>query len=446
MTSRPLLAALSCKGNTHLIIGDNNPLAASRCTASLSAGAHPILVTETPPPTNLLPSIESQEIQWENSVFQEEMLFRLGRKEVNHTVDAVFFTARTPSTPAAVKTCLRHRIPVNVVDAPDLCTFSLLSVHADGPLQVGVSTGGHGCGLAVRVRRHVAAQLPRGFGLAVESGPGHPSLLTIATLSALRTADIVLADKLIPSAILGLIPRRTPLQIARKFPGHADAAQSELLDAALDAVSAGKTVVRLKQGDPFVYGRGGEEVSFFRHRGLAHRTRSSSAPPPANKADPPTTTPLLPLPNNNLPHGPPPHPGPHPRPPHSRLAPNTPAAVIERASCPDQRVIRCPLRHVPDALAHHAPRPPGLLVVGRACDALCDAVPDDGRLPWRVEDEGFRVLDDYDFLDYGRPAFVDDGEQGHDQRRDQRRDQRHDERHDDRHDDNPNPNSPVGSE
>ncbi|PHH68652.1 hypothetical protein CDD80_7369 [Ophiocordyceps camponoti-rufipedis] len=111
--------------------------------------------------------------------------------------------------------------------------------------------------------------------------------------------------------------------------------------------------------------------------------------------------------------------------------PDTPAAVIERASCPDQRVIRSQLRHVPDALAHHAARPPGLLVVGRACDALCDAVPEDGRYPWRVEDDGFRDLDD--FVDYVRPAFGDDGER------------QHDEQHNVQHNGALN-NPPVGSE
>ena len=102
----------------------------------------------------------------------------------------------------------------------------------------------------------------------VGSGPGHPALLTVAALHALRTATTALSDKLVPSEVLALIPSTTNLHIARKFPGNAEGAQSELMQLALDAARRGETVVRLKQGDPFVYGRGGEEVLFFRQHGF----------------------------------------------------------------------------------------------------------------------------------------------------------------------------------
>jgi uroporphyrin-III C-methyltransferase len=67
----------------------------------------------------------------------------------------------------------------------------------------------------------------------------------------------------------------------------------------------------------------------------------------------------------------------------------TPCAVIERASCPDQRVIRTTLRFVVEAIEQEGSRPPGLLVVGRACETLY--TPEKGR-SWVVED-GFRCLD-----------------------------------------------------
>ncbi|EFY87842.1 siroheme synthase, putative [Metarhizium acridum CQMa 102] len=118
-----------------------------------------------------------------------------------------------------------------------------------------------------------AASSPRGRIVLAGSGPGDPSLLTTATLRAIQTADVVLADKLVPSGVLDLIPRRTPVQIARKFPGNADQAQEELLETALAAVRSGQAGVG-PQGDPFVYGRGGEEVAFFRARGLGDRVTS----------------------------------------------------------------------------------------------------------------------------------------------------------------------------
>lgn len=102
----------------------------------------------------------------------------------------------------------------------------------------------------------------------VGSGPGHPGLLTMAAHQALTHATIILSDKLVPSEILALIPSTTKLHIAKKFPGNAEGAQNEMMALALEGAQNGEVVVRLKQGDPFVYGRGGEEVLFFREHGF----------------------------------------------------------------------------------------------------------------------------------------------------------------------------------
>ena len=80
----------------------------------------------------------------------------------------------------------------------------------------------------------------------VGSGPGHPSLLTVATRDALtKYADLVLSDKLVPAAVLEVIPSHVQVQIARKFPGNADGAQIELQEAAVEAARRGLTVVRV---------------------------------------------------------------------------------------------------------------------------------------------------------------------------------------------------------
>lgn len=102
------------------------------------------------------------------------------------------------------------------------------------------------------------------------SGPGHPGLLTVAAHKILTSSDtdLILSDKLVPTAVLALIPPTTPLVIAKKFPGNAEGAQSELIVQATEAARAGKKVVRLKQGDPYVYGRGGEELVAFRLAGI----------------------------------------------------------------------------------------------------------------------------------------------------------------------------------
>lgn len=96
------------------------------------------------------------------------------------------------------------------------------------------------------ISRHFG-QFPRtGRILLVGSGPGHPSLLTVATQTALtQLANIVLSDKLVPDAVLALIPKHVEVRIARKFPGNADGAQMEMMEAAVEAAKRGLTVVRV---------------------------------------------------------------------------------------------------------------------------------------------------------------------------------------------------------
>ena len=439
--------------------------------------------------------------------------------------------------------CRRMRIPVNIVDAPNLCTFTLLSTHIDGPLQIGITTSGKGCKLASRIRREVASSLPPNLGVAIErlgtvrrriweedhrtyqaddavaeiedddalaqrptfnrlvsefdqdaartrrmrwlsqvceywplkrlasitdsdidsilrsyttandlippalnttnmdlqrrpkpqiilagSGPGSPSLLTLATHRAIQTASVILADKLVPAPVLDLIPRRTPVHIARKFPGNAEAAQDELLSLGLEALQKGHTVLRLKQGDPYIYGRGAEEYAFFRDKGYiplvlpgitsslsaplfaaipaTHRSvadqvlictgtgRRGAAPTPPPYISTQTVVFLMALHRLSsliealtgaLPaSGAEEHqarPKPWPR--------ETPCAVIERASCPDQRVIRSTLEHICTAVEEEGSRPPGLIVVGWSCEVLTDMK---GKGKWIVE-EGFTGFD-----------------------------------------------------
>lgn len=554
--SPALLTAQNCADQVHLIIG-SGPLAASRCLKSLEVGAKPILIApETDDPHfTLTRLVEEAKIQWTRNSFKSSDLRTLGRQEVDNYVDAVFVTtgARDPVSVDISQQCKRLRIPVNVVDAPDLCTFTLLSTHSDGPLQIGITTSGRGCKLSSRIRREIASVLPPRFGEAIErlgimrkriweedyksqnktspiieepeledddntnqkhtfntlvkeadispetirtrrmrwlsqiceywplarlaaisdadvsailtaykstailpvsgdsgnhatglsleptspvrkgtiflagSGPGHPSLLTIATHNAIKSADYILADKLVPAEILALIPRRTPVHIARKFPGNADAAQEELLELGLKALKEGKKVLRLKQGDPYLYGRGAEEVKFFRqhqcevkvipgvtsalsaplfaeipvtHRATADEVvictgtgRKGAAPEPPSFKPSKTIVFLMALhrleslvqtlttqpddadPNQAV----------------RRLWPKeTPCTIIERASCPDQRVIRSTLEYVCRAVEVEGSRPPGLLVLGRACGVLHTL---QAGQQWVVE-EGFHGLDD----------------------------------------------------
>ncbi|SPO40742.1 related to MET1 - siroheme synthase [Pseudozyma flocculosa] len=121
------------------------------------------------------------------------------------------------------------------------------------------------------IRPPAPVRQKKGHIYLLGSGTGHPGLLTVLAHRLLSSPDthLILSDKLVPASILRLIPSSTPLEIAKKFPGNAEGAQSELIAMALKAaIEEGKTVVRLKQGDPFVYGRGGEEVLAFRRAGI----------------------------------------------------------------------------------------------------------------------------------------------------------------------------------
>lgn len=552
MSPLSLLTAIDSTSHIHLIVG-SNPLAAARCAKSLEVGAIPRLIAPETAELHyaLQKRIDNGEVQWLKKSFQDQDVMQLGREEISGVVDAVFVTLgpRDPLSAHISQLCRRNRIPVNVADAPLLCTFSLLSTHTDGPLQIGVTTNGRGCKLSSRIRREIASSLPAQLGSACTrlgmirkriqeedhlshlaltgdldeedsidqtaafnklvteadldaaknrrirwlsqiceywplrrlanitdsdvdsvlksyaanpstspldtntldsrsskkgsiilagSGPGHPDLLTRATHKAILTADVILADKLVPAGVLDLIPRRTPVHIARKFPGNAERAQEELLELGLAGLKAGKTVLRLKQGDPYIYGRGGEEFEYFRKEGygdvisvLPGITSALSAPLfvgiPATqrgvsdqvlictgtgRKGKPTVPPeyvstrtvvfLMAL--------------------HRinalvadlttfdsedakvvkedgtvdetrRLWPkNTPCAVIERASCPDQRVIRTTLEFVGAAIEEEGSRPPGLLVLGKACEALHKADP--GR-KWIVE-EGFKGFESFE--------------------------------------------------
>ncbi|RUS27570.1 tetrapyrrole methylase [Jimgerdemannia flammicorona] len=100
----------------------------------------------------------------------------------------------------------------------------------------------------------------------VGAGPGPSDLLTLRAHHLLTTADLVVSDRLIPSSILSLVTGE--LRIARKTAGRSDPAQDELVTWCLEGLRDHKRVVRLKIGDPFVFGRGGEEVLAFRQHGF----------------------------------------------------------------------------------------------------------------------------------------------------------------------------------
>ncbi|MEO7191947.1 MAG: uroporphyrinogen-III C-methyltransferase [Vicinamibacterales bacterium] len=107
----------------------------------------------------------------------------------------------------------------------------------------------------------------RGIVSLVGAGPGDPELLTVRALQRLRSADLVLYDGLTPDAVVALAAQADRVSVAKRV-GRKALTQQEVSERMIAAALAGRRVVRLKSGDPFVLGRGGEEAQALRAAGV----------------------------------------------------------------------------------------------------------------------------------------------------------------------------------
>lgn len=112
---------------------------------------------------------------------------------------------------------------------------------------------------------------PRGVVYLVGAGPGDPGLLTVAAARLLRRADVVVYDALVGSAILDLIPSTAVRIDVGKRCGGRRTSQETIHEILLESAARHRTVVRLKGGDPFVFGRGGEEALALTEAGVRFR-------------------------------------------------------------------------------------------------------------------------------------------------------------------------------
>jgi len=348
-------------------------------------------------------------------------------------------------------------LPVNVVDAPALCTVIFPAIVDRSPLVIAVSSGGDApvlarlirakleawipsaygelAGLAARFRHKVKTLYPdvnqrRGFwetvfqgpiaerqlagqgaeaerllqamvdGAPVQqggevylvgAGPGDPDLLTFRALRLMQQADVVLYDRLVAPAIIEMCRRDAERIYVGKRRADHSVPQDQINRLLVDLAKQGKRVLRLKGGDPFIFGRGGEEIEELAEHGipfqvvpgitaasgcsayggipLTHRDYAQSvrfvtghlkdgtSNLPWNDLVAPAQTLVFYMGLVGLPticaelirHG---------------RAASTPAALVQQGTTRNQRVFTGTLADLPDLVARHEVHAPTLVIVG----------------------------------------------------------------------------------
>jgi uroporphyrin-III C-methyltransferase/precorrin-2 dehydrogenase/sirohydrochlorin ferrochelatase len=257
---RPYLLGLRLAGRRVLVAG-GGAVAGRRVPALLDAGAAVFLVS--PEVTGSLEDLaQSGRIQWARRPFQP-----------GDTAGAWLVCACT-NDPAAneaiVAEAEQHRIwSIRADDAQRSQVWTPASGLA-GDVQVGVLSGDprHSAGLrdaivtglrsgTVGARR--GRQHRSGVAL-VGGGPGDPGLITVRGRQLLAEADVVVTDRLAPRSVLDELPPDVEIVDVAKIPYGRSVAQEHINAALITRAQAGKFVVRLKGGDPYVFGRGAEEV------------------------------------------------------------------------------------------------------------------------------------------------------------------------------------------
>jgi uroporphyrin-III C-methyltransferase / precorrin-2 dehydrogenase / sirohydrochlorin ferrochelatase len=268
-----------------------------------------------------------QKIQYRNAAFAADQLDG-ACLVIAATDDALVNQAVSNSAKA-------QNIPVNVVDAPDLCTFTMGSIIDRSPVIIAVSSEGKAPVLARYIRSKIETLLPASYGriaaiagefreqvkdkfsttqarrrfwedvlqgplvervlsgqeeaarnllseqlsaastekpkgevFLVGGGPGDPDLLTFRALRLMQQCDVCVYDKLVSPEVMELVRRDAELIYVGKARDQHTMPQEQINELLARLALEGKRVLRLKGGDPFIFGRGGEEIETLMQHGV----------------------------------------------------------------------------------------------------------------------------------------------------------------------------------
>ena len=279
--------------------------------------------------------IEAGKVQWLDRPFQDGdladsflVIAATSDKSVNEQVAAE---------------ALALKIPCNVVDNPDMCSFIMPSIINRDPVQIAVSTGGASPVLARLIRTNLESCTPSAYGklatlvdnyrndvkntfpkveerrkfwesilegpvsehvfagrnddarellekliseanadpgytgevFLVGAGPGDPDLLTFRALRLMQKADVIVYDRLVSDPIMDLVRRDAERIYAGKERSNHAIPQENINQLLVRLAKEGKRVLRLKGGDPFVFGRGGEEIATLADNGITFQVAPS---------------------------------------------------------------------------------------------------------------------------------------------------------------------------
>ena len=452
--------------NTPALVVGGGSVAERKIDLLLRAGAK-VTVVAPKIGSNVAALLDQQKLQWIEADF-----------EAAHLNRALIVSAATDNVDVnkAVSDAARQQnLPVNVVDQPDLCTFTVPSIIDRSPVIIAIGTGGASPVLARMLKARLETLIPAAYGrlagiarefreqvkaalgsvdsrrgfwesvfqgrvaelvfagkehqareelkamiqvtedaefekgevYLVGAGPGDPDLLTFRALRLMQRADVVLYDRLVAPAIVDLVRRDADRIFVGKEKSNHVVPQPEINELLLSLAQQGKRVLRLKGGDPFIFGRGGEEIEdLVRHNipfqvipgitaaagcasyagiPLTHRDHAQSClfvtghlkdgsvdlnwdalcQPGQTVVVYMGLTGLESICREMIHHG---------------LSDNTPAALIQQGTTLNQRVIAATLGSLPDAVAAAKVRAPTLLIVGSVVtlhDELAWFDPDD---------------------------------------------------------------------